>query len=48
MKDLKSISKQKLHRDTARKLYPLVSLIHSADTLAASIMERSAEELDDM
>ncbi|MBP3639098.1 MAG: HD domain-containing protein [Muribaculaceae bacterium] len=34
--------------DTARKLYPLVSLIHSADTLAASIMERSAEELDDM
>lgn len=34
--------------DTARKLYPLVSLIHSADTLAASILERSAEELDDM
>lgn len=33
--------------DTARKLYPLVSLIHSADTLAASILERSAEEMDE-
>ncbi|MDE6286598.1 MAG: HD domain-containing protein [Muribaculaceae bacterium] len=34
--------------DTARKIYPLVSIIHSADTLAASLMERTAEELDDM
>ncbi|MDE6498408.1 MAG: HD domain-containing protein [Muribaculaceae bacterium] len=34
--------------DTARKLYPLVSIIHSADTLAASLLERTAEELDDM
>lgn len=34
--------------DTARKRYPLVSIIHSADTLAASLMERTAEELDDL
>lgn len=34
--------------DTARKLYPLVSIVHSADTLAASLLERTAEELDDM
>lgn len=34
--------------DTARKIYPLVSIIHSADTLAASLMERTAEELDEM
>lgn len=33
--------------DTARKLYPLVSIIHSADTLAASLLERTAEELDE-
>lgn len=34
--------------DAARKLYPLVSIIHSADTLAASIMERAAGDLDDL
>ena len=34
--------------DTARKLYPLVSIVHSADTLAASLLERTSEELDDM
>ena len=34
--------------DTARKLYPLVSIVHSADTLAASLLERTAEELDEM
>ncbi len=34
--------------DTARKLYPLVSIIHTADSLAASLMERTAEDLDDM
>ncbi len=33
--------------DTARKLYPLVSIIHTADSLAASILERSAEEMDE-
>ncbi len=33
--------------DTAHKLYPLVAIIHTADTLAAAIMERTAEELDD-
>lgn len=34
--------------DTARKLYPLVSIVHSADTLAASLLERTAEELDEI
>ncbi len=34
--------------DTARKIYPLVSIIHSADTLAASLLERTAEELDEI
>ena len=33
--------------DTAHKLYPLVAIIHTADTLAAAIMERTGEELDD-
>ena len=34
--------------DTSRKLYPLVAIIQAADSLAASIMERSAEELDEI
>lgn len=34
--------------DTSRKLYPLVSIIQAADSLAASIMERSGEELDEL
>ena len=34
--------------DTSRKLYPLVSIIQVADSLAASIMERTAEELDEI
>ena len=34
--------------DTSRNLYPLVSIIESADSLAASIMERSSEEMDEM
>ena len=34
--------------DTSRKLYPLVAIIQVADSLAASIMERSAEELDEI
>ncbi|HBI58083.1 MAG: HD family phosphohydrolase [Duncaniella sp.] len=33
--------------DTAHKRYPLVSIIHTADTLAASIMERTGNELDE-
>ena len=32
--------------DTARNLYPLVSIIQTADGLAASIMERTADDLE--
>ncbi|MCM1108310.1 MAG: hydrolase [Clostridium sp.] len=34
--------------DTARALYPLVSIIQTADGLAASIVERSADGMDDL
>lgn len=34
--------------DAARKLYPLVSIIQTADGLAASIMERTGEEIDEL
>lgn len=34
--------------DVARKLYPLVSIIQTGDSLAASIMERQAAELDEL
>lgn len=34
--------------DTAQKLYPLVSIVHAADGMAANVMERTGEELDEM
>lgn len=34
--------------DTAKMLYPLVTIIQTADGLAAGIMERSGEEMDDL
>lgn len=34
--------------DTARKLYPLVTIVQTADGLAASIMERSGADLDEL
>lgn len=34
--------------DSARMQYPLVSIIHSADTLAASIMERDGGDMDEL
>ena len=34
--------------DTSKKLYPLVSIIQAADNLAANIMERTGEELDEL
>ena len=34
--------------DTSKKMYPLVSIIQSADNLAANIMERTGEELDEL
>ena len=34
--------------DTARKLYSLVSIIQTADGLAASILERTSEDLEDI
>ncbi len=34
--------------DSARTLSPLVSIIHHADSLAASILERTAEDIDDL
>lgn len=34
--------------DSARMQYPLVSIIHSADTLAASIMERKGGDTDEL
>lgn len=34
--------------DTSQKLYPLVTIIQAADKLAANIMERSGEDLDEL
>ena len=34
--------------DTSRKLYPLVSIIQAADGLAASILERTGAEIDEL
>ena len=34
--------------DTAQKLYPLVPIIHAADGMAANVMERTGEEIDEM
>ena len=34
--------------DTSRKLYPLVSINQVADSLAASILERKGEDLDEL
>lgn len=34
--------------DTARKLYPLVTIVQTADGLAASIMERNGADLDEL
>lgn len=34
--------------DTARKLYPLVTIVQTADGLAASIMERNGVDLDEL
>lgn len=34
--------------DTARKLYPLVTIVQNADSLAAAILERSAAEIDEL
>lgn len=34
--------------DTAHKLYPLVTIIQCADGIAAGILERTAEDLDDL
>lgn len=34
--------------DAARMLYPLVTIIHTADDLAAGIMERTGEEMDEL
>ena len=34
--------------DAARKLYPLVTIIQTADGLAASIMERTGAEIDEL
>lgn len=34
--------------DTAHALYPLVTIIHTADCIAAGIMERNAGDIDEM
>ena len=34
--------------DTSQKLYPLVCIVQAADNLAANIMERTGEELDEL
>lgn len=34
--------------DAARTLYPLVSIVQSADSMAASILERQAADIDDL
>jgi hypothetical protein len=33
--------------DVARKLYPLVSIVQTGDSLAAAILERDPADLDD-
>ena len=33
--------------DTAQKEYPLVAIIHAADVMAANVMERTGEEMDE-
>ena len=34
--------------DAARALYPLVTIVQTADGLAASVMERTASQIDDL
>ena len=34
--------------DTAQKEYPLVAIIHVADVMAANVMERTGEEMDEL
>ena len=34
--------------EAAKKLHPLVTIIQTADSLAASILERKTEEIDDL
>lgn len=34
--------------DTAQKEYPLVAIIHAADVMAANVMERTGEEMDEL
>lgn len=34
--------------DTSQKLYPLVTIVQAADKLAANIMERAGEDLDEL
>lgn len=34
--------------DTAQKEYPLVAIIHAADVMAANVMERTGEEIDEL
>lgn len=34
--------------DTAQKEYPLVAIIHAADVMAANVVERTGEEMDEL
>lgn len=34
--------------DTAQKMYPLVAIVHAADVMAANVMERTGEEMDEL
>ena len=34
--------------DASRQLYPLVSIVQTGDSLAAAILERTAEGIDDL
>ena len=34
--------------DTAQKEYPLVAIIHAADVMAANVMERTGDEMDEL
>lgn len=44
----KNNAEEQKNFDASQKLYPLVTIIHVADVLAAKIMERSEEELDEL
>ena len=46
--DMYKRSVKKRNYDSARMLYPLVTIVQVADSIAAGIMERTGGETDDL